>query len=116
MEKDITDYIRLEYPNLLVYVMDRFSIDYDMFNKTWETLCLHHIPSQPTRKQILILSSFENQELCDFLTEQGFCIRKEHEFQPCSVCGLAIATEKLHDFLKSRGFDLEWSSHCSTCM
>lgn len=101
----------------VLYTLDKFSIDYDVFNQTWYLLCNEHIPSQPTPKKILIMSSFEDTNWCDALTAEGFCIRLYKEFMPCKGnCNHAIATKELHDFLVTKGWDRPWNDKCSSCL
>jgi hypothetical protein len=62
------------------------------------------------------IDNFEDMVICDKLTEEGFCIRKINEFQPCAGnCNNAIATKSLYDFLVSKGFDKEWNVYCDEC-
>lgn len=110
---DIVD----KYPGFIVHILDKFTVDYDMFNETWALLCSKHIPAKPTPKNLLLVSSIENSDLCDMLTEQGYCIRKTTEFQPCDGhCNKAIATPELHTFLVSKGFDVGWNRYCRDCL
>jgi len=111
--------LQINRPDFIVYVLNKFAVNYDMFNQTWAKLCNEHIPSKPAPKQLLLISdinNFNDMVICDKLTEEGFCIRKTNEFQPCAGnCNNAIATKSLYDFLVSKGFDRDWNNCCDEC-
>ena len=100
------------------------------FEENWHFICrqvrsepkslllVKHVCLTPNddRKSLLIL-------LCDYLTQCGYLVRTQGEFQRCNLCGKIICSERYHQILEGalkRKFDgmcldcSQSSNHCSS--
>lgn len=116
-EKIIEQY----YPNWLVLSLDGYSKDYPHLQKNWEILS-QKLNTQP-RKIILVNEiAFEEtpstlNKICDFMTLNGYAVRRSTEFIACQKCEKAIPCIEIWTHLKQKNFPVpeKWNNHCTEC-
>jgi hypothetical protein len=112
-------------PDWVTCSFDEYSTDYPQLSKNWNRIC-EQIGTTP--QKILLVechimdtlhldmrdyTTLEN--LCNFLTGKGYCIRRANEFVKCSKCQRAIVSKDLWVYMKSQGVPCpeKWSPDCS---
>ena len=132
---DVIEGIQEYYPNWIKKVIIDYSPDYPHFKRNWEKICSELKDTKPRNivlvelvyEDIVINTSngysLDNYNLliaaCDILTYNGYCVRREAEFIPCEICGLAIPSEPVYDFIKRQKiikYPRKWSKTCSGCV
>jgi hypothetical protein len=119
--KDIVDLIDQYYPEWLVTSIDGYSEDYPQLTKNWNIVC-EKMGVTPKKiilvKEIKFSADYKIMEfICDFMTRNGYCVRRETEFVVCPDCNKAIPVESVHSVLKKNksNVPLVWRSHCRNC-
>lgn len=119
---DIKILIDKYYPNWIIDVIEKYSLDYPNLNSNWMTVCKK---CNTTPKKILIVCQIclidkEHVLLntfCELLTRSGFCVRKYDDFVKCKKCSRAIPCIELYNVLKNNGNKVPecWSEVCTEC-
>lgn len=113
--------IERHYPNWLVISVDKYSEDYPHLQRNWETLC-QQFKTKP--KKIVLVNEIVFEEtpttlnkICDFMTKNGYVVRRSNEFIACSVCEKAIPCIEIWNILKEKNFPVprNWSDKCQSC-
>ena len=103
----------------LLYSINGYSEDYPHFSANWKVIC---DKVNTTPKKIIIVRELHFtpeysilNNLCDFLTTLGFCVRREGEFIKCTECGDAIPSHTVWTVLKGKGIKVpkKWQTYCS---
>lgn len=109
-------------PNWFIGTMVEYSPDYRILQTNWEKVCklLSVFP-----KHIVIVADlkFDDEHktttaISEKMTRQGYCVRREGELIPCTVCSRAIPHKEIWKILRSRYSDAvppEWSDTCKVC-
>ena len=114
---EVIDYIKREYPEWIIDMLDEYSKDYDFLNENW----LFITNNLNVRKQkIIIVKDFEKDDYMKFaelLTKTGFVIRGESEFSSCKTCHKAIPTFHIYEIMLKHNKNVPslWSSTCKEC-
>jgi hypothetical protein len=113
--------INVYYPDWLKLSTQKYSNDYPHLQKNWQVLC-NQFHTTPKRIVLVEEIHFENdhkilQQVCDFLTQTGYCVRRQEEFVFCSVCGGAIPCVEIYNLLKEKKFPVpqKWRDMCIDC-
>jgi len=108
-------------PDWLLYSMEAYSADYPTLQKNWEYLC-GKIGNPPQKIVIVENVYFDDEhkvlmEICNFLTKNGYCIRRKDEYIPCEVCEKAVPCVEIYENLKRRGITVPdiWRKKCKEC-
>jgi hypothetical protein len=108
-------------PGWLVVSFDSYSPDYPHLQSNWRIICNH---AKTTPKKIVLVSDFEfkdtptlKNKLCEYMTANGYCVRRLEEFVPCKVCNKAIPCEEIWRQFLDRKLDVPktWSDKCKNC-
>lgn len=115
--QEVFDLINTKYPNWIVYIMDKYSIDYPHLQSNWKIMT---DTSKTYMKKIIIVSNFENDEqfaYAELLTHTGFVVRTQSDLIPCIVCNSAIASENTYNKMKEYNNKIPnvWNNKCTTC-
>lgn len=109
------------FPDWIVTVMDDYSDDYPHLRKNWHAIC-QMAKIKPT--QIMIVEDIlrgENNKLirafAECFTYSGFVVRRKAEFFPCDVCGKAIPSISLWQYMKDKNMNVpeNWFVTCQKC-
>jgi len=127
---NVIDTVNKYYPNWIVSILADYSPDYPRFKKNWETIC-KSLENVKPRYIVLVEMVYEDIFLnkmspdnynlliaaCDILTYKGYCIRRKGEFIPCEICGLAIPSKGVYDFMRQNKIECPkiWKNRCSGC-
>lgn len=120
-QEDIFVIIEKYYPNWIEKILDKYSYDYEHLDLNWKKICtmIHILP-----KKIILVNfiSFDIEysilnKVCDFLTKNGYCVRRFDEFVICPVCNNAIPCKIIHDMMKSKNIAVPetWKEKCTNC-
>lgn len=122
--KDVNDaqnIIMEYYPGWLVDSFSCYSSDYPHLQENWEKIC-GMLGSTPVKIVIVSEIKFDSDHktinsICNFMTKNGYCVRREGEFIPCDICHKAIPCEEIWNLLKSKKFPVPevWSTKCTKC-
>ncbi len=128
--RNVIDTVNQYYPNWITSILVGYSPDYPRFKKNWETIC-NSLEDVKPRDIVLVELVYEDVILngsppdnynlliaaCDILTYKGYCIRRKGEFIPCEICGLAIPSKAVYDFMKQKKIKCpkRWKNRCSGC-
>lgn len=119
--EDTFGIIEKYYPNWIEKVLNHYSKDYYILFSNWKNISnlLHTSP-----KKIILVNfiSFEPEysvlnKVCDFLTKNGYCVRRFDEFISCPVCNSVIPCKLVYDTMKSKniGVPETWKEKCINC-
>lgn len=119
-KNEIEKLIDYFYPRWLEYSTDSYSEDYSFLQNNWKKICELN---NTTPKKIIFVSNIEFKpefsilnKLCDFLTKNGYCIRRSTEFVLCDKCNKAIPCIELWSLIKNKsGVPSVWSNMCLNC-
>lgn len=119
-KEEIQKLIEKFYPGWLEHSTNSYSNDYLFLQNNWKKICELN---KTTPKKLIFVSSIEFKpefsilnKLCDFLTRNGYCIRRSNEFVLCEKCNKAIPSIELWELIKNKpGIPSVWSESCSTC-
>jgi hypothetical protein len=53
--------------------------------------------------------------ICDFLTRNGFAVRRDTELFPCPNCGFAVPTKEWHAKISKKVSLPKWRDECIIC-
>lgn len=116
-QNDVFDYMKTNYPNWIIGTCDKFEID--SLNLNWEKMC---DAVNTHRKKILIVEFIYFQvdekdttckglcEICNILTQEGYCVRSKDHIQKCIGCNTAVLTEKM-----AMTMEKVFNEKCKTC-
>lgn len=119
--QEVKDLIDVYYPNWIVGFTDFYSSDYPHLQSNWETVCRK---IGVGRKLIILVDdiTFDNNysnilTVCELMTRNGYCVRRQTEFIFCETCKKAIPTFGVWLKLKQNGMNVPmvWRSKCSKC-
>jgi hypothetical protein len=118
---EVAEFIQRVFPDWLAYIFDDYSDDYLHLKNNWRVIC-EQTGSKP-QKIILVSEIKFDQEhsiimrLCEYMTQNGYCVRRLEEFSPCPVCNKAIPTRPVWEMMRQRnlGVPLTWSDTCRNC-
>lgn len=115
--QEVFDLINTKYPNWIIYIMDKYSIDYPHLQSNWKIMT---DTSKTNMKKIIIVSNFENDEqfaYAELLTHTGFVVRTQSDIIPCIVCNSAIPSENTYNKMKEYNNKIPnvWNNKCTTC-
>jgi hypothetical protein len=115
------EFIEKHFPGWLILSLAEYSKDYPHLQKNWEKIC--EMSGCKTQDIILVSDiKFDNEHIvtsviAEFMTRNGFCIRRSEEFISCINCERAIPCKNLWYMLKEKGMSVpdKWSEQCSSC-
>ena len=119
--KEAEEIIEKTFPGWLFMSLDCYSKDYPHLQKNWEVLCSK---MNTTPKKIILVKeiNFEEKDnaiinVCEFLTKNGYVVRRMEEFIACPVCERAMPCKPIWHLLKEKKFPVpdEWNNKCSSC-
>jgi len=109
------------YPCWLITSMPAYCVDYPSLTKNWQNLC-QHLKTTPATIVLVEEIKFDEahsnlQNVCEFLTKNGYCVRRVGEFTACPICNKAIPCVEIWDRLKQMRMTVprQWSPVCSVC-
>jgi hypothetical protein len=109
------------YPGWLLTSMTEYSSDYPHLSGNWNAIC-RKLGVRPKKIVLVADIQFDSEHkdinaIAEIMTKNGYCIRRQGELQPCSVCNKAIPTQGIWAVLYHAGLPVprEWKDHCSTC-
>jgi hypothetical protein len=120
-ENDTLNTIEKYYPYWIVHTTEKYSQDYSNLDLNWKNLCklLHTEP-----KKIILVNfiSFDSEysilnRVCDFLTKNGYCVRRFDEFITCTKCNGTIPCKNVFNTMKNNNVKtpLLWKEKCINC-
>lgn len=120
--RTIEQTIEIYFPGWFILSLEKYSSDYPHLQKNWEYLC-GEMKTTP-KKIVLVNEIVLGQEpttinkICEFMTKNGYVVRRSGEFIACSVCEKAIPCIEIWGILKEKGFPVPktWGNTCSTCL
>lgn len=113
--------IRKYYPFWIIYTIDEYCPDYPILIANWNKICEL---TKSTPKKIVLVEElkFEEKEhpinfIAEYLTRQGYCVRRACEYLVCQKCEKAIPVQELWAQLRDRGLQVPkiWSDKCEKC-
>lgn len=119
--KEAEKIIQQHYPNWLILSLDGYSNDYPHLQKNWERLCSD---LKVTPRKIVLVNEivFGDEQttlnkICEYMTTQGYVVRRSNEFIACSHCEKAIPSMEIWRLLKEKGFPVPniWANKCTEC-
>lgn len=118
---EIQDYIEKIFPGWIICSLDKYCIDYPHLQNNWVEIC-RSSGVQPTKIILVADIKFDDEHkvtraFCEFLTKNGYVVRRSGEFIPCSKCLSAIPCQDIWHLLKENNLPVpnEWQSTCSKC-
>lgn len=119
---EIERLIQTHYPDWLMSSTCFYSDDYAFLTDNWKKVC--SLTSSQPRKIIFVNELYFNDpnykilnQLSEFLTKNGYCIRRYNEFVLCYKCNGAIPCIELWELIKHKdNIPRVWSSHCKNCI
>ena len=134
-EMEKLNIINQNIPRWIVEVIDHYSPDYSYLENNWYKLTEI---AKTTPKKIVIVDRIPMDKnepnyleiiiLCDYMTKNGYVVRRKGELIKCPVCNKALLSEKVYDsvynmntenitealFIKSQIPDY-WDKKCQNC-
>jgi hypothetical protein len=116
-EKFIND----NFPGWLILSLPGYSSDYHHLQKNWEKICQM---AKTVPQKIILVSDIKFDDthiatsvISEFMTRNGYCVRRAAEFIACPKCEGAIPSRELWIMLKDRGMPVPkiWANCCSNC-
>ena len=118
---EIERIIEQAYPGWLILSLENYCKDYPHFKTNWMEIC-RKLNTEPKRIVLVKDISFENpnleqNQICDYLTKNGYVVRRAGEFIACSKCESAIPCIEVWSLLKEKNFRVPsvYSMSCSGC-
>ena len=116
------DFINTHFPGWIICILPDYSADYPHLSYNWNFIC-DKINTMP--KKIIIVDQIIQDpdytllaHLCEFITKNGYMVRRKEEFISCEKCGRAIPSAGLYEYMKTKMPDKipkEWSATCKNC-
>jgi len=109
------------YPNWLLLSLEKYSDDYPHLQTNWEIICqkLNTVPKKIVLVNEIVFGKTPTtlNKICDFLTKNGYVVRRSNEFIACSVCEKAIPCIEIWTLFKEKGFQVPrlWQNKCQSC-
>ena len=120
--QNIIDILNKTFPNFIIETLSDFSEDYPHFDLNWTAICF----SLKVRKAfILLVDDFEEDSehilikmFCEILTQAGFVVRKNKDFQPCLICKKVLPNKGMYEKMKDHKVAVpkEWNDTCKKCV
>jgi hypothetical protein len=118
---DILDIIDKYYPDWVVHTTDKYCEEYSILSLNWKNLT-KLLNTEPKKIILVSFISFENEysilnKVCDFLTKNGYCVRRYDEFITCDKCNSAITSINVYNTMKNNNVKvpLVWKEKCIKC-
>ena len=115
-------FINTYLPGWIISILSDYSADYPHLSNNWSMVC-DKINIEP--KKIILVDQIMNDpeytllaHLCEYITKNGYVVRRKEEFISCEKCGKAIPSEGLYEYMKKALPDKvpkKWSSTCLNC-
>jgi hypothetical protein len=114
-------FIDNHFPGWLVISLTEYSKDYNYLQKNWEKICEM---SKCKTQEIVLVSDikFDKEHIAinviaEFMTRNGYCVRRSEEFLSCVTCEKAIPCQNLWKLMKDKNMPVpkKWSEKCSSC-
>jgi hypothetical protein len=118
---DTEKFINTHFPGWLVYSLEGYSKDYSYLQGNWEKICQM---TNTVPQKIILVSDIKFDEehvatsvIAEFMTRNGYCVRRSAEFIACSKCERALPCRELWTLMKEKGMPVPavWSNHCRNC-
>jgi len=119
---DTINFINNYLPGWIVGILSEYSQDYPHLITNWQYLC-REMKTEP--KKILLVDKIiydpDNTlliHLCEFITKNGYVVRRKEEFIACDRCGKVLPSQGLYEYMKTKipnNVPERWSNKCSTC-
>ena len=121
-ENEAKTYIEMILPGWLVNSFREYCEDYGWLTRNWNFLCEQR---NTTPKLIVLVTDIDFsmndrdiliRRVCDYLTLNGYIVRRQNEFVACTVCGKAIPDSEIYAAMRDKGAPVpaEWSDRCSS--
>lgn len=130
--------IKKTFPDWLVSYTNAYCPDYKHLPRNWEAICKQNNTTPKTivfvkdvsfakggsgggmaarRSTSHLNEEFVKQTFCEMMTKKGYVVRRESEFQPCTVCTKAIPCIQVWHLMKEKQMPVpkEWADKCSSC-
>ena len=121
-ETEVQNFIENYFPGWLIISLNSYSKDYPHLQENWEKICKL---SKCDPKKIVLVSDINFDEnhiatsvISEFMTRNGYCVRRSVEFISCGNCEGAIPCENLWYLMKNNGVKTipkTWSNTCRRC-
>jgi hypothetical protein len=130
----IFNWINSHLPDWIQQRLDDYAAEYNFLALNWAYLCVQW-KTEP--QQILVVNFLPSvcmdpdykeysdfrilQVVIDYLSKNGFVIRKNTDIIPCKLCKKALLSESVYNHLKStnnvysKKLPKNWSEHCLQC-
>jgi hypothetical protein len=120
---DLEKEIEMILPGWLVTSLEGYSPDYPQLTQNWTRICQEKFGVAPRRLLLVDRLEFgadatDMNRVCEFLTLNGFCVRRVAEFVACPVCEKAIPDRTVWNLLKTQNplnVPSSWSPKCTRC-
>jgi hypothetical protein len=115
------EFIEQYFPGWLIISLSEYSKDYPHLQNNWEKICEL---SKSQKQQIVLVSDikFDNEHIAtnviaEFMTRNGYCVRRSAEFLSCKNCERAIPCKNIWQLMKEKNIPVpkKWSDSCSRC-
>jgi len=119
--EEVEELIEEYYPGWLIFSFTDYSNDYPHLDKNWRTLCQR---IGVVKQKIVLVSDIKFDaehtiinKISEFMTKNGYCVRRMSEFVVCPVCEGVIPCEQVWRLLKEKNFPVPnlWSNKCISC-
>lgn len=122
--------IQYLYPDWITDIFPDYSSDYPHLKNNWLHICkklntdpykiinVKHIHMDVVNEYPHYDYKFEFlRDVCDILVSKGFVIRRPGELIGCRVCGKALPSSKLHQFMLDKKLPCPdyWEDKCTGC-
>jgi hypothetical protein len=118
---DTNRFVETHFPGWLILSLPEYSKDYPHLQNNWEKIC----SLAKCKPQYIVLVSdikFDDTHIAtsviaEFMTRNGYCVRRAEEFVACQTCERAIPCKNLWALMREKNIPVpkEWSGKCSSC-
>lgn len=113
--------IEQHFPGWLVSSLDKYGSDYSYLQRNWEVIC-QRINTTPKKIVLVADIKFDDEHkgvnaVAEFMTRNGYCVRRISEFQACPNCHGAIPVIEVWHLMQEKGLPVPrvWSNRCRDC-
>jgi hypothetical protein len=113
----VLDFAKRKRPDWIIGFSPKYSDDYPDLTSNWKK----YANGKPTTQIMLVEKLGEEDDLikhlCEIFTMSGFSVRRKKEFFLCPVCGAALPSRGMYEYLKDVGKSVpaEWKPGCLLC-